>query len=80
MISKRGLKSEVRKCSAGSCTKMVGLTMLMCNAHWKIVPKDLQLEVLRTCRAHNRAKDKPTQLKYYSCARRAIRVVTEAEA
>lgn len=42
-------------CSATACQKQIPLNMLMCMAHWKLVPAVDQRLVLSTWRARSRA-------------------------
>jgi hypothetical protein len=48
---------HTHNCAAVACPKQVPLNLLMCMAHWKLVPEPTKREVLATWRAVRRQPD-----------------------
>lgn len=48
--------SVTHRCRVPGCRETIPLDMLMCRAHWRLVPKDRQRAVWRTWRARQRAQ------------------------
>jgi hypothetical protein len=65
-------------CHARGCTKRVPPKMLMCLAHWKMVPLALQREVWRTYKPGQEITKDPTG-EYLDAADAAIDAVAQKE-
>ena len=65
-------------CHARRCTKVVQPKMLMCLAHWRLVPKDLQRRVWHTYRTGQEIRKDPTPA-YLAAADAAIDTVDQIE-
>lgn len=48
------MTTHTHNCTATGCQKQIPLNLLMCMAHWKMVPAPVAREVLDTWRARNR--------------------------
>lgn len=68
---------DTHKCAAIGCTKQVKEDYLMCYAHWKLVPKDIQDEVWRW---FGRLRFQPGDRVVLSFLRQAQRQAIEAVA
>lgn len=56
------------RCRATGCMEMVSHKMLMCAAHWRMVPKPLQAEVHSTYRTVTRKEASFQNIKAYTSA------------
>lgn len=66
------------KCHATACNTPVPPRMLMCAAHWSMVPKDLQNSVLANYR-HGQCDDKRPSREWSRAAFAAICAVADRE-
>lgn len=62
------------KCAAtgAGCQAEIPIELLMCWTHWRMLPREVQLEVLRTARLTDRSE-------YRVTVARAIKLVVEKE-
>lgn len=65
-------------CHAIACGKPVKPELLMCGKHWRLVPKDLQINVWRHYRP-GQEKTKVVTREYMEARRQAICAVAEKE-
>lgn len=86
MMSKAAyVRSEAAKqhdgshlCHAVACERPVPPAILMCAAHWRMVPGELQREVWRTYRP-GQERDKSPSRAYLTALKRAVDVVARQE-
>lgn len=45
------MAESLHRCEANGCERLVPSHLLMCAAHWRLVPNDIQRDVYRTHRA-----------------------------
>ncbi len=77
-----GLRCQLppaHRCHARGCVRVVPPRMLMCTAHWKMVPRELQREVWRQYRDGQERRKDPTGA-YLDAANAAIDAVAKLEA
>jgi len=72
------LNRRTKKCFAEDCELIIPVSMLMCSAHWALVPQELKQEVLRTLRGWQGKKETPRP--YIDAIKRARVAVKEIEA
>lgn len=66
---------STHRCPVDDCAIDVAADKLMCQKHWRMVPKDTQDDVYITWRRSNRA---PSDVKHAAAHRDAMRRATDA--
>lgn len=71
------MTTHTHKCAATGCQKQVPLNLLMCMAHWRMVPAPTQREVLATWRVRRRsiANDRTADSQHEAARAAAIAAV-----
>ena len=69
----------LHSCAAEACTKRIPSKLLMCLAHWRMVPAPLQREIYRTCRLARRSCQHEHWKAYDDAVAQAIATVREKE-
>lgn len=70
-------RATKHKCALPSCTEQVPLRMLMCLAHWRLVPPDEQAAVWKAYR--NRHRGGQYEGDYYNAVKAAVASVEAAK-
>jgi len=70
-------KDQTHNCFISGCITQVNITRLMCNKHWKQVPDELQLNVIKTFAGWKKG-DKVSRGKYL-VARKNAKLWVERE-
>lgn len=65
---------EPRRCAVPDCGAALDAGLLMCLAHWRMVPRPLQNEVYRTFRERQRTSVRPYEPHLQAC-RKAVEAV-----
>ena len=65
-------------CHAHACTALVAPSLLMCRAHWAMVPNELRFPLLRAHRA-GQCRDKRPSAAYLAAQRACVAHVARAE-
>lgn len=76
------MTTRLHNCAAEGCDKQIAINLLMCMAHWRLVPRPLQRDVYRTFRALLPTPDEVGSgpIKAYRAAvKHAINAVREKE-
>lgn len=71
------MKPRMHKCQAVGCQRQVGVRLLMCIDHWRMVPAPTKREVHETLRAARRDSD--TWPDYEAAVKEAIAAVKEKQ-
>jgi hypothetical protein len=74
--AKRGVRCHL--CAIPRCGEAIKPSLLMCPAHWRMVPWDVQVDVLAKFRRYNKAKELRTKLDAGNVLRAAHREAIKA--
>lgn len=69
----------IRRCHAIGCSTVIESFRLMCRAHWKSVPGELQTAVWAAYRHGQETDGKPLSREYLEAAEKAIAAVARAD-
>ena len=69
------MTTHTHECSATGCPKQIPLNLLMCMAHWRMVPAPLARAVLDSWRARQRRGEPECFAAHQAAAAKAIEAV-----